>query len=65
MLADPAPAVVVTELADSSVNLALRAWTKNPDYWAVKGDLTRGILAAFRQAGIEIPFPQLDVHLAQ
>jgi small conductance mechanosensitive channel len=65
VLAEPEPAVVVTELADSSVNLALRAWTKTPDYWTVKGDLTRGILAAFRQAEIEIPFPQLDVHLAQ
>jgi len=63
VLATPEPAVAVTELADSSVNLALRAWTKTGDFWAVKGDLTRGVLAAFRQAGIEIPFPQLDVHL--
>jgi small conductance mechanosensitive channel len=63
VLADPEPAVVVTELADSSVNLALRAWTKTPDYWPVKNALTRDILAAFRQTGIEIPFPQLDVHL--
>jgi small conductance mechanosensitive channel len=65
VLSDPEPAVLVTELADSSVNLSLRAWTQTADYLAVKGDLTRGILAAFRQAGIKIPFPQLDVHLAQ
>lgn len=63
VLADPAPAVVVTDLAESSVNLVLRAWTKTPDYWGVKNDLTRGILENLQRAGIEIPFPQLDVHL--
>jgi small conductance mechanosensitive channel len=63
VLSEPQPAVVVTELADSSVNLALRAWTRTGDYWTVKGDLTRDILAAYKKAGIEIPFPQMDVHL--
>lgn len=58
----PAPAVVVTELADSSVNLVLRPWTNTPDYWTVKGDLTKTIKEEFDKAGIEIPFPQLDVH---
>lgn len=57
------PAVVITELADSSINLQLRAWTDTGNYWAVKGDLTKGIYNAYNQAGIEIPFPQLDVHL--
>jgi small-conductance mechanosensitive channel len=64
VLGDPEPAVVVTELADSSVNLELRAWTETANYWAVRGDLTKGIHDAFRAAGIEIPFPQLDVHMA-
>lgn len=63
VLDDPEPAVVITELADSSVNLALRAWAKTDDYWGVKGDLTKGILEGLPQAGIEIPFPQLDVHM--
>lgn len=63
VLKDPKSAVIATELADSSVNLQLRAWTKTADYWTVKGDLTTGILEAFRREGIEIPFPQLDVHL--
>jgi small-conductance mechanosensitive channel len=63
VLSSPQPAVVVTELADSSVNLALRAWTRTGDYWGVKGDLTSGILLAYREAGVEIPFPQVDVHL--
>ena len=63
VLGDPAPAVVVTELGDSSVNIVMRAWAKNEDYWTVKGDLTKGIFDAYNQAGIEIPFPQLDVHV--
>jgi small-conductance mechanosensitive channel len=63
VLKDPAPAVVVTELADSSVNLQLQAWTKTGDYWTVNFDLTKQILETFRQEGIEIPFPQMDVHL--
>jgi len=63
VLSDPAPKVVITDLADSSVNLALWAWTKTGDMWQVKWDLTRDVLAAYRKAGIEIPFPQVDVHL--
>ena len=65
VLDDPAPAVVVTELADSSVNLQLRAWSKTEDYWTVKGDMTKGIFETFKCEGIEIPFPQMDVHLKQ
>jgi len=66
VLTDPEPAVVTTELADSSVNFQLRAWANTEDYWAVKLDLTNGILEAFRmEEGIEIPYPQLDVHLEQ
>ncbi len=61
--ADPAPAVVTTALADSSVNLQLRAWTNTGDYWGVKGALTNGILKAYKEEGIEIPFPQLDIHM--
>lgn len=65
VLGDPEPAVVITELADSSVNLALRAWAKTEDYWTVRGDLTKGIYEALPEAGIEIPYPQLDVHVTQ
>jgi small-conductance mechanosensitive channel len=63
VLKDPAPTVVSTELADSSVNLQLRPWAKTDDYWTVKDDITQGVLNAYRQAEIEIPFPQLDVHM--
>ena len=65
VLGDPESVVVVTELADSSVNFQLRAWSKTADYWTVKGDLTKGIFDAFKREGIEIPFPQMDVHMKQ
>lgn len=63
VLDDPAPTFVLTELADSSLNLQLRPWANTDDYWGVKGDITKGIYEALGSAGIEIPFPQLDVHV--
>jgi small conductance mechanosensitive channel len=63
VLDDPEPSVFMTELADSSVNLQLRPWAKTEDYWAVSMDIRRGILEALPKAGVEIPFPQLDVHM--
>jgi len=63
VLPSPKPAVVVSELGDSSVNLSLRAWTETANFWRVRGDLTRDIVRVFREAGVEIPFPQVDVHL--
>lgn len=63
VLEQPEPAVVVTELADSSVNLQLRAWVKKEDYGATKADLVKAIYEEFSKNGIEIPFPQLDVHI--
>jgi len=63
VLADPEPQVVVAELADSSVNLALRPWVKTTDYWGAKFDITRRIKEEFDTNGIEIPFPQRVVHM--
>ncbi len=65
VLNEPEPSVVVTALADSSINLQLRAWAKTEDYWAIKGDLTRGIYELYTREGIEIPFPQMDVHVKE
>ncbi len=65
VLDDPAPAVVTTALADSSVNLQMRAWTKTADFWALKNDLTIAIHARYGKEDIEIPFPQLDVHMVE
>jgi small-conductance mechanosensitive channel len=65
VLKDPAPSVATTELADSSINLQLRPWTKTDDYWGVKDDVTISIHDEYLKAGIEIPFPQLDVHMVK
>ncbi len=63
VLKDPAPTVAVAELADSSVNLVVRPWVKSSDYWSVYFDLLEKIKVRFDEAGISIPYPQLDVHL--
>jgi small conductance mechanosensitive channel len=63
ILSDPEPQVMVTELADSSVNLNGRCWVKKEDYWPVKFDVTRQVKEAYDENGIEIPFPQRVVHM--
>ncbi len=63
ILKDPAPQVVVAELADSSVNFKVRPWVKGPDYWDVYFDMQRKVKEEFDANGISIPFPQRDVHL--
>lgn len=65
ILADPAPVVAVSELADSSVHLVVRPWVKTEDYWPVRWDLTERIKVELVQAGLNIPYPQRDVHLHQ
>ena len=62
---DPAPQIVVGELADSSVNIIVRVWADAGDYWGLKFDLTKRFKEALDAAGITIPFPQRDVHLHQ
>lgn len=64
ILAEPAPVVAVSALADSSVTLAVRPWIAAPDYWTVAFDLNERIKAAFDAAGITIPFPQRTITLA-
>ncbi len=63
ILKDPACQIVVSELADSSVNFAVRPWVKTADYWSVYFDLTEAIKKRFDKEGISFPFPQQDVHL--
>ncbi|WP_211827317.1 small-conductance mechanosensitive channel MscS [Kistimonas asteriae] len=63
LLKDPTPTIGVSALADSSVNFVVRPWVKTEDYWDVYFDLHQNIKIALDEAGIEIPFPQMDVHL--
>ena len=65
VLKDPAPTIEVLELADSSVNFAVRPWVDPADYWDVYFSVTRGIKEELDKAGISIPFPQRDVHMYQ
>ena len=63
ILTDPAPTIAVLELADSSINFAVRPWVKEEDYWDVRFDTQEKIKQRFDEKGISIPFPQQDVHL--
>jgi small conductance mechanosensitive channel len=63
ILEDPAPVIMMLELADSSVNIAVRPWAASSDYWAVRGDLLEGVKKALEDNGLSIPYPQRDVHL--
>ena len=51
------------QLADSSVNFVVRAWTAKERYWDVYWDLTRAVKLRFDQEGITIPFPQRELHV--
>ena len=63
ILQDPAPQVVVSELADSSVNFHVRPWAKTSDYWGVFFDFQKAIKQRLDKEGVSIPFPQQDVHM--
>ncbi|CAH0524631.1 mechanosensitive ion channel domain-containing protein [Vibrio hippocampi] len=63
ILKDPAITIGVVALADSSVNFVVRPWVRTEDYWAVYFDSLQAVKEALDAEGIEIPFPQMDVHL--
>ena len=65
ILQDPVPEVLVSELADSSVNLTLRFWTENKDYWEAYWSVKAQLKDALEGAGLNIPFPQRVVTLAK
>ena len=62
-LTEPAPKLMVQAMADSSVNLQLRAWASVDNYWNVYWDANKKIKEQIEAAGLSIPFPQRDVHL--
>ncbi len=63
VLADPAPVVWVAALADSSVNLSARAWTRNADYWDLFFETNEKLYKTLPSRGVRFPFPQLDVRI--
>lgn len=63
VLKDPAPTVLVYELAESSVNLGIRCHVANADYMNTKCELTEQIKKRYDSLGVSIPFPQRDLHI--
>lgn len=61
VLKDPAPTVNVLELADSSINFAVRPWSVSADYWTVYFEVTEQTKEALDAAGIEIPYPHVQI----
>ncbi|MBR4365804.1 MAG: mechanosensitive ion channel [Bacteroidaceae bacterium] len=62
ILTSPEPFFAVNALDSSSVNVIIRVWVNNSDYWPVRFDMNRNIYEAFNNAGISFPFPQITVH---
>jgi len=65
ILKDPEVFIAVSALADSSVNFAVRAWVESSDYWGVFFDMNENVYKSFPKEGLNIPYPQMDVHVHQ
>jgi len=63
ILPDPAPVVEVNKLNASSIDFVVRPWTKPADYWKVYWRFNGEILGKLTEAGVTVPFNQLDVHI--
>ena len=63
ILAEPAVMIELMKLNTSSVDLTVRAWVNTPDYWAVYFTMNEKVYKAFAEEGLNIPFPQMDVHV--
>ena len=63
VLAEPAPSVSIASLDDSEITLNVRPWARNADYWAVYSATYQHLLKGLGEAGIDVPFPQIDVHM--
>ncbi|MDR9390097.1 MAG: mechanosensitive ion channel [Wenzhouxiangella sp.] len=63
VLDDPAPQILIMDLADSAVNIAARPWVNADDYWVVRSELLEQIKVALEAAGCSIPYPQTDLHI--
>ena len=62
VLTDPAPVVLLGELNSSSVDMTIRCWTSNADYWNVMFETREKIYNRFNEQGIGFPFPQVTIH---
>ena len=65
ILKDPAYFIALTSLGESSVNIVVRAWVNAENYWSVYFDMNEKVYKIFAQEQLNIPFPQMDVHVHQ
>lgn len=65
VLKDPEPFIVLSSLSDSSVDITVRVWANSSDYWPLFFEMQEKVYDTFAKEGINIPFPQMDVHLHQ
>ena len=65
ILTTPQPLIVVEALADSSVNIMVRVWVKQEDYWDVHYEMYQKIYDSFNAAGINFPYPQQTIHIVK
>ena len=63
LLAEPAPTVNLSKCADSGLDILARVWVNTADYWPVNFRMLENCKRALDDAGIEIPYPQMDVHM--
>jgi len=63
IIKEPASFIGLSELADSSVNFTVRAWVNSADYWDVFFDMNEKVYTRFGDYNLNIPFPQMDVHI--
>lgn len=63
ILDDPEPFMALNELADSSVNIVVRAWVNAGDFWPVRFRMNEQVYRTFEDEGLDIPYPQQDIHL--
>ena len=63
VLSDPAPFCRLSEQGESSLNFTLRLWTENANYWQVRFDVLESVHKRLEAEGVEVPFPQVDVHM--
>ncbi|MBL56189.1 MAG: mechanosensitive ion channel protein MscS [Flavobacteriales bacterium] len=62
---DPEPFIAVSELADSSVNFTVRVWVNASDYWGVYFSMNENVYKTFGKEGLNIPYPQMDIHVSK
>lgn len=63
ILKNPASFIAVSSLGDNSVNFTVRGWVKSEDYWGVFFDMNENVYNTFNKEGLQIPYPQMDLHL--